>query len=109
MNDKFQVRLRTNLRLRFRLRLRKNLTPALTFFPKLGRGYAKSRREEFALMSHIAQLEGILLDPVYTGKAMYGLADQIKKGRFRKGQKILFIHTGGIFGLFPFREWFKTS
>jgi D-cysteine desulfhydrase len=75
----------------------------------VGRGYAKSRPEEIALMNHIAQLEGILLDPVYTGKAMVGLVDQIKKGRFRKGQKILFIHTGGIFGLFPYREWFKRS
>jgi D-cysteine desulfhydrase len=40
---------------------------------------------------------------------MFGLADQVKKGRFKKGQKILFLHTGGIFGLFPYREWFKES
>jgi D-cysteine desulfhydrase len=75
----------------------------------VGNGYAKSRSEEIALIKEIAQLEGIILDPVYTGKAMFGLADQIKKGRFKKGQKILFLHTGGIFGLFPYREWFKES
>jgi D-cysteine desulfhydrase len=75
----------------------------------VGNGYAKSRPEEIALIKEIAQLEGIILDPVYTGKAMFGLADQIKKGRFKKGQKILFLHTGGIFGLFPYREWFKES
>lgn len=73
----------------------------------VGKGYAKSRSEEIALIRHVAQLEGIILDPVYTGKAMFGLVDQVKRGRFKKGQKILFIHTGGIFGLFPYREWFK--
>jgi D-cysteine desulfhydrase len=73
----------------------------------VGEGYAKSRPQEIALIKHVAQLEGIILDPVYTGKAMLGLHDQIKKGQFKKGQKILFIHTGGIFGLFPYRELFK--
>jgi len=75
----------------------------------VGKGYGKSRSEEIALIKHVAQLEGIVLDPVYTGKAMFGLSDQIKKGTFKKGQKILFIHTGGIFGLFPYREWFKNQ
>lgn len=75
----------------------------------VGKGYAKSRGEEMAFIKHVAQHEGIILDPVYTGKAMYGLVDQIKKGRFKKGQKVLFIHTGGVFGLFPYREWFKRS
>ncbi|MGQ9645337.1 MAG: D-cysteine desulfhydrase family protein [Thermodesulfobacteriota bacterium] len=73
----------------------------------VGKGYAKSRPEEIALIKQIAELEGIILDPVYTGKAMFGLTDQIKKGRFRKEQRILFIHTGGLFGLFPYRSWLK--
>jgi D-cysteine desulfhydrase len=73
----------------------------------VGEGYAKSRPQEITLIKHVAQLEGIILDPVYTGKAMLGLHDQIKKGQFKKDQKILFIHTGGIFGLFPYRELFK--
>jgi len=73
----------------------------------VGEGYGKSRPQEIGLIKHVAQLEGIILDPVYTGKAMFGLHDQIKKERFRKGQKILFIHTGGIFGLFPYRDLFK--
>jgi D-cysteine desulfhydrase len=73
----------------------------------VGKGYGKSRPQEIRLIKHVAQMEGIFLDPVYTGKAMLGLHDQIKKGQFRKGQKILFIHTGGIFGLFPYRELFK--
>jgi L-cysteate sulfo-lyase len=40
-----------------------------------------------------ARLEGILLDPVYSGKGAAGLIDLIRKGHFRKGQRIVFIHT----------------
>jgi D-cysteine desulfhydrase len=66
----------------------------------VGRGYALSRPEELALIRQVAKQEGIFLDPVYTGKALFGLADQIRRGRFKKGEKILFLHTGGIYGLF---------
>ena len=44
--------------------------------------------------------EGIILDPVYTGKAMAGLIDLVRKGQFRKGEAVVFIHTGGVPGLF---------
>lgn len=63
-----------------------------------GLGYAISRYEEIEFIKHLAQLEGIILDPVYTGKAMYGLVQEIKKGTFDEHNNILFIHTGGIFG-----------
>jgi len=66
----------------------------------VGRGYALSRPEELDLIRTVARTEGLFLDPVYTGKAFFGLADQIRQGRFRKGQRILFMHTGGIYGLF---------
>lgn len=72
-----------------------------------GLGYGVSRPEEVELMKHLARLEGIFLDPVYTAKAMLGLCEETRKGRFKAGQKILFIHTGGIFGLFPTRALFK--
>ena len=64
----------------------------------VGKGYAKSRKEEIEFIHEFAKLEGIILDPVYTGKAMYGLVEEIKKGSFEKHKNILFIHTGGIFG-----------
>jgi D-cysteine desulfhydrase len=67
----------------------------------VGRGYALSRPEELRFIHGLANLEGIVLDPVYTGKAMYGLTEEIKRGRFNKYKNILFIHTGGLFGLFP--------
>lgn len=67
----------------------------------VGRGYALGRPEERQLIRELATLEGIVLDPVYTGKAFYGLTEEIKGGRFKEHKNILFIHTGGLFGLFP--------
>ena len=72
----------------------------------VGKGYAKSRKEELDLIKSVAENTGIILDPVYTGKAMYGLLDQLKRGRFSPEDKILFLHTGGGFGLFPIKESF---
>ena len=46
-----------------------------------------------------ARTEAILLDPVYSGKGAAGLIDLIRKGYFTKGQKIVFLHTGGAIGL----------
>ncbi|MEA4962644.1 D-cysteine desulfhydrase family protein [Lutispora sp.] len=63
-----------------------------------GLGYALSRPEEIKFIQQLASVEGVILDPVYTGKAMYGLVQEIKKGRFDKHNNILFIHTGGLFG-----------
>lgn len=63
-----------------------------------GLGYALSQQKEIDFIKFFAKLEGIILDPVYTGKAMYGLVEEIKKGTFNKSKNILFIHTGGIFG-----------
>lgn len=71
----------------------------------VGEGYAISSRPEMEFIAEVARLEGIVLEPVYTGKTMFGLRDQIRQGKFRKGEKILFIHTGGIFGLFPFKSF----
>jgi D-cysteine desulfhydrase len=75
----------------------------------VGEGYAKSKKEELDLIKSVAQNTGIILDPVYTGKAMYGLLDQLNKETFSKGDKILFLHTGGGFGLFPIKERFFES
>lgn len=72
----------------------------------VGRGYALSRPEELEFIYSLAKLEGIILDPVYTGKAMYGLTEEIKKGTFKNYKNILFIHTGGLFGLFPQGDMF---
>lgn len=73
----------------------------------VGRGYALSTPKELEFIHQLAKLEGVILDPVYTGKAMYGLVEEIKKGKFNDCQNILFIHTGGLFGLFPQKELFS--
>ena len=70
----------------------------------VGEGYALNRPEEWALLREVAQTEGLLLDPVYTIKAMMGLRQAIRDGRFKKGQDVCFLHTGGVYALFPKRE-----
>jgi D-cysteine desulfhydrase len=72
----------------------------------VGKGYGLNRQEEIELIKLVAHTEGIILDPVYTAKALFGLRDQIRKGRFTKSEKVLFWHTGGIFGLFAKRGLF---
>ncbi len=68
----------------------------------LGRG--QIREEEIATIVRLAREEGILLDPVYTGKAFLGLLDHLRRDPKEFGSRVCFIHTGGIFSLFPFRE-----
>lgn len=70
----------------------------------IGPGYAKATQPVFDTIRTLASLEGIFLDPVYTGKAFYGLMEEIKKGHFAGQSDVVFIHTGGIFGIFPQRE-----
>ena len=49
-----------------------------------------------------AELEGILLDPVYSGKGAAGLIDYCRKGKFKKGERVVFLHTGGSSALFGY-------
>lgn len=65
-----------------------------------GPGYALNEADDFEFINEFARLEGIFLDPVYTGKTLKGLVSEIKKGHI-PGENILFIHTGGLYGLFP--------
>ena len=66
----------------------------------LGGGYGVLTRAEEEAIRLVAELEGILLDPVYTGKAMAGLLDLIRRGEIDAGEKVLFWHTGGMPALF---------
>jgi D-cysteine desulfhydrase len=67
----------------------------------VGLGYAQSRPEELELIRDVAREEGIFLDPVYTGKAFFGMAKELERNPKCFGERIVFLHTGGIFGLFP--------
>lgn len=64
-------------------------------------GYGVLNRDVAEAVRLMSEKEGIFLDPVYTGKAMVALIDLAKKGYFRKGQNVLFVHTGGTPALFP--------
>ena len=72
----------------------------------VGKGYGLNRKVELDFIKSVAKNTGIILDQVYSGKALFGLVDQMKKGNFSKKDKILFLHTGGGFGLFPIKEKF---
>jgi D-cysteine desulfhydrase family pyridoxal phosphate-dependent enzyme len=74
----------------------------------LGEGYAMMGESEREAIQMVAQLEGILLDPVYTGRAMGGLIDLIRWGAFTRGQTVLFWHTGGAAALPAFAEQLIT-
>ena len=52
----------------------------------------------------VARTEGVILDPVYSGKAMAGLIDQVRSGRIGKGESVVFVHTGGTPALFAYAQ-----
>jgi 1-aminocyclopropane-1-carboxylate deaminase/D-cysteine desulfhydrase-like pyridoxal-dependent ACC family enzyme len=70
----------------------------------VGEGYGKCTREGLEALKLVARTEGLLLDPIYTSKAMAGLIDHIKKGRIKKGETVVFVHTGGVPGLYNYRK-----
>ena len=73
----------------------------------VGAGYARASADVFDTIKMVARMEGVIFDPVYTGKAFHGLLSEISKGHFDDCEDVVFIHTGGIFGLFPQREQFQ--
>jgi D-cysteine desulfhydrase len=73
----------------------------------VGPGYGRADAEIFATIGQLASTEGIVLDPVYTGKAFHGMLQELQAGRFGEQGDVVFVHTGGIFGLFPQREAFS--
>ena len=71
----------------------------------VGPGYSLPTPEMAEAIRLFAQTEGILLDPVYTGKAMAGLIDLVRKNYFKKGDNVLFIHTGGAPALNVYEDY----
>jgi L-cysteate sulfo-lyase len=69
----------------------------------LGGGYGVMGEPERTAMMLFARMEGLIVDPVYTGRAAAGLIDLIRKGFFSKEDRVLFWHTGGAPALFAER------
>jgi 1-aminocyclopropane-1-carboxylate deaminase/D-cysteine desulfhydrase-like pyridoxal-dependent ACC family enzyme len=65
-----------------------------------GPGYAKSEAAIDTMIRRVAQLDGLILDPVYTGKAMAGMIDLAQQGALGRGSALIFLHTGGVPGVF---------
>ena len=72
----------------------------------VGGGYGIPTPGMVEAVTLLAQTEGLLLDPVYSGKGMAGLIDLIRKGRFRQDENIVFLHTGGSVALFGYPATF---
>ncbi len=70
----------------------------------VGPGYSLPTSAMVAAVRHLAATEGVLLDPVYTGKAFAGLIDLVGEGYFSAGSRVVFVHTGGSPALFAYRD-----
>lgn len=91
---------------KYGLRLTEPRTPIRILDGYVGGGYAVPHPPAMEAIRHLGKLEGHLLDPVYTGKAFYGMTRELAKGTYGRKGTVLFIHTGGLFGLFPQRDAF---
>ena len=79
----------------------------------VGEGYGVPASSTLEAISLVARTEGLLLDPVYSGKGMAGLIDLVRQGRFERGRNVVFLHTGGSTALFGYRhaleEWIAQA
>lgn len=71
----------------------------------IGPGYARSYPELIHCIQSQAK-KGLILDPVYTGKAFYGMQQELANGILSNAKNIVFVHTGGVFGLYPYAKEF---
>ncbi|SEO18532.1 D-cysteine desulfhydrase [Paracoccus alcaliphilus] len=75
----------------------------------VGEGYGIPTADGLEAIAMFAELEGILLDPVYSAKGAAGMIDLIRKGHFKKGERLVFLHTGGAAALFGYSAAFDFS
>ena len=74
-----------------------------------GEGYGKADRSVYEFIHALAKRTGLILDPVYTGKAMKGTIEEMRSGCLRDAKDVVFIHTGGVFGLYQKKTGFELS
>ena len=71
----------------------------------VGEGYSLPTDGMVKAVKLLAETEALILDPVYTGKTMHGLIDLIEKGKFKKGENVMFLHTGGSTALYAYKDY----
>ena len=74
----------------------------------IGAGYGRPTDAGVAAMRTVAENEGVILDPVYTGKAMSGMLDMIRRGALDNPRDVVFLHTGGAPAIHPYAEFLRT-
>ncbi len=75
----------------------------------VGEGYGIPTKDGLDAIRMFAELEAILLDPVYSAKGAAGFIDLIRKGHFKKGERVIFLHTGGSAALFGYDTSFDFA
>lgn len=80
----------------------------IVFDQYAGEDYGFMTEGKAEAVQMLAQKEGLFLDPVYTGSAMWGLISLCREGFFKREDTIIFLHTGGPVALFPYRETLKA-
>ncbi|HZQ07291.1 MAG TPA: pyridoxal-phosphate dependent enzyme [Anaerolineae bacterium] len=86
------------------LELRVTANEICILYNSIGAGYAIPSRTGLEAMQIAARTDAILLDPVYTGKAMAALIDHVRRGRLTKRDTVVFVHTGGVPASFAYQE-----
>lgn len=74
----------------------------------IGPGYGEPTDSMNEAILMLARYEGLLFDPVYSGKALAGMIDYVRTGRYSRGETIVFLHTGGSAGLFAYADALKV-
>jgi len=74
-----------------------------------GEGYGKADPSVYAFIHDVAQRTGLILDPVYTGKALAGTLAEMRSGCLQDAREVVFVHTGGVFGLYQKRDGFDLA
>jgi len=114
--DYFEHKIRSDLALwreRYQIKLDLDQLAINTIGGYVGPGYGVADAQVFATISELARCEGLFLDPVYTGKAFHGMVSELRmaqkgqQSRLPAAKNVLFIHTGGLFGVFPQRQSFN--
>jgi L-cysteate sulfo-lyase len=75
----------------------------------VGPGYGQPTDEMVDAISLLAKEEAVFLDPVYSGKGMAGMIGLIREGKLKKGETVVFLHTGGSATLFAYQHLFSRQ